>query len=513
MSTRNHPTEKVAEIAEKMLKAHVESQPTYVRDTTDFLKKLKEAETSLRSVKDKNGLKHLFCMDVRKLYPSVPKAEGLEACKKALEDLEAPSIPTEEAMEMIQMVLENNTFSLDQRNHYIQKDGTAIGSRLGKSYACTYMGRWETELLSRAKIKPLIFYRFVDDIFGIFGGTVEQLNEFHQMANSIHPNIEVDLRHSTREIDFLDVRVGLIDGSFTTDLYTKPNDKKTYLHYRSDHPQSVKDAIPLGLFARAKRICSTEDKFVKQSQIIKDRLTQRGYPEKVIHKQYEKIKRSDRSSLLERKKQRSNKHRVPLAVTFSKHLPDIRKILKKHKHILHRSENMKKIFPDNPILAFKRGANIRDSLVHAKTRRAMTGERKEEKACRCKICSIMMTEVETEGKMVGRGTIGCKTGNVVYGVFCVRCKRVVYVGETGTSLYSRIQNHLSSIRCNRLELPVARHFSDQGHDVNDMRIVGLERVWRSDVFYRRQREMRWIHLLGTDGEHGGCNKRKEGVAV
>ena len=49
--------------------------------------------------------------------------------------------------------------------------------------------------------------------------------------------------------------------------------------------------------------------------------------------------------------------------------------------------------------------------------------------------------------------------------------------------------------------------------MNDMRIVGLERVWRSDVFYRRQREMRWIHLLGTDGEHGGCNKRKEGVAV
>ena len=176
---------------------------------------------------------------------------------------------------------------------------------------------------------------------------------------------------------------------------------------------------------------------------------------------------------------------------------------------------MKKIFPHNPSLAFKRGANIRDSLVHAKTRRAMTrGERtdEEEKACRCKICSIMMKEVNIEEKTVGRVKIGCKTANVVYGVYCVKCKRVVYVGETGTSLYSRVQNHLSSIRCNRLELPVARHFSVDCHDVRDMRVVGLERVWRSDVFYRRQREMRWIQLLGTDSEHGGCNKRREGVA-
>ena len=87
------------------------------------------------------------------------------------------------------------------------------------------------------------------------------------------------------------------------------------------------------------------------------------------------------------------------------------------------------------------------------------------------------------------------------------------MGETGTSLYARIQNHLSSIRCNRLELPVARHFSVDGHSVGDIRIVGLERVWKNDVFYRRQRETRWIQLLGTDDGQSGCNKRKEGFSL
>ena len=73
-------------------------------------------------------------------------------------------------MDMIRLVLENNTFCLGANDRYIQNDGTAIGSRLGMSYACTNVGSWETELLARTEVKPLIFYRFVDDIFGVFIG-------------------------------------------------------------------------------------------------------------------------------------------------------------------------------------------------------------------------------------------------------------------------------------------------------------------------------------------------------
>ena len=175
---------------------------------------------------------------------------------------------------------------------------------------------------------------------------------------------------------------------------------------------------------------------------------------------------------------------------------------------------MKKVFPKNPILAFKRGTNIRDSLVHAKTRKAMKGDvRDEGTGCKCKICCVLLKEVSVGGVTVGKSRIGCKTTNVIYGVYCERCKRIRYVGETGTSLYAILQNHLSSVRCNRLELPVARHFSVDGHDIGDIKVIGLERVWKNDVFYRRQREMRWIRLLGTDGGQGGCNKRREGVSV
>ena len=54
-------------------------------------------------------------------------------------------------------------------------------------------------------------------------------------------------------IEFLDVVVKLDDRGFlTTDLYTKPTDSKSYLHFSSDHPIHTKKAIPFGLGLRAK---------------------------------------------------------------------------------------------------------------------------------------------------------------------------------------------------------------------------------------------------------------------
>ena len=69
---------------------------------------------------------HLFTMDVKALYPSIPRKETLETCRKSL------GIPSEAVMTMINTVLENNNFKFNGQN-YIQTDGTAIGSKLDKT--------------------------------------------------------------------------------------------------------------------------------------------------------------------------------------------------------------------------------------------------------------------------------------------------------------------------------------------------------------------------------------------
>ena len=82
------------------------------------------------------------------------------------------------------------------------------------------------------------------------------------------------------------------------------------------------------------------------------------------------------------------------------------------------------------------------------------------------------------------------------------------MGETGGTLYKRSQNHLSSVRCKRVELEVASHFNGEGHSGDDIRVIGLEKVYKNWVAYRRAREQRWMDLLGTYQHNGGLNKNR-----
>ena len=75
---------------------------------------------------------------------------------------------------MIEMVLHNNVFKFQEEN-YIQTDGTAIGSKLGRNYACTYMGEWEKQLLRNSTHKPYTFLGYADDVFGIWTGSEQEL--------------------------------------------------------------------------------------------------------------------------------------------------------------------------------------------------------------------------------------------------------------------------------------------------------------------------------------------------
>ena len=78
-----------------------------------------------------------------------------------------------------------------------------------------------------------------------------------------------------------------------------------------------------------------------------------------------------RNDLEEKKKKTGSNQRVPLVITYSKALPDIRTILRKYEYLLHRSECMEKVFEKNPLLAYRRDTNIGDILVHGKTNKAL----------------------------------------------------------------------------------------------------------------------------------------------
>ena len=46
---------------------------------------------------------------------------------------------------------------------------------------------------------------------------------------------------------------------------------------------------------------------------------------------------------------------------------------------------------------------------------------------------------------------------------------------------------------------MAKHFTLEGHRIDHLKILGLEQVWKDDVFYRRQRETMRIKLMEQTG--------------
>ena len=76
------------------------------------------------------------------LYLFIPRVKGGKACRAALEMRQMKRMPTGEALEMIDTVLDNNVIHFKEKN-YQQKKCVAIGSKLGKNYARAYMKKYD----------------------------------------------------------------------------------------------------------------------------------------------------------------------------------------------------------------------------------------------------------------------------------------------------------------------------------------------------------------------------------
>ena len=74
------------------------------------------------------------------------------------------TIPTSELIRMADFVLKNNYFELNKQIKQ-QISGTAIGTKLAPPYACLFMDKIETAFLETQEFQPLVWFRYINDIF------------------------------------------------------------------------------------------------------------------------------------------------------------------------------------------------------------------------------------------------------------------------------------------------------------------------------------------------------------
>ena len=157
ISTCRTPTEKASEFLDHHLQPIMKSGVSYIKDTNDFLFKLKNLEKIPENA-------FLVTADVAGLYPSIPHDEGLEVLRKQLNALNNKSISTEDLVKMAEFVLKSNYFEFNSSFKH-QISGTAIGTKFAPPYVCIFMDYIEREFLKNEQIQPSIWFRYTDIFF------------------------------------------------------------------------------------------------------------------------------------------------------------------------------------------------------------------------------------------------------------------------------------------------------------------------------------------------------------
>ena len=475
------PTEKISAFVDDHIKEYVKKLPSYVKDTTDFIRKL-ESFSKMKRVRHDNEL-ILVTMDVTSLYTNIPNHEGIVSVIKTLEPTYNRRVSLNSIKKLLTAVLHLNNFKFNE-NNYLQIGGTAMGTRLAPSYANLFMGKLEQKFLKLLQIQglePALYLRYIDDIFIIWDQGEEKLKEFINKINEIHPTIKFTSEYSREVIVFLDtkVKVDKTNKTVFTDLHTKDTDTQNYLHYSSSHPSHCKKGGPFGEFLRIRRNCHQLVDFEKHASRRLSYYLRWGYPIKDLERALDKARKADRNTLLTEKIPSGNKkERIPLILTFNPANPKLKYIINKHWHLVEKCIN-KDIFPEKPIIAYRRNKNLSDQLVRAKcvphkeTEIAkITHDKRCKKPWMCSFCPKPSQNQSFKSSVTGREYKGpakytCKTQNLIYLITCKKCKKQ-YVGETCREFDTRMKEHLRYIRNpHQYDEPTGRHFNLPGHHISD----------------------------------------------
>ena len=241
-----------------------------------------------------------------------------------------------------------------------------MGTKMAPSYANVFMGQLEKRLLMSVPLTPYLWLHFIDGIDMQWCHGQQNLQTFLEITNNFHPTIKFTGDISNEQHHFLDTVSRIESGKLIVDLYSKPTDKHRYLLLSSFHPKHYIQNIPYSLALRIRRICSRECDFQVRANKLSKQLQSRGYSITSITSAISKANAAQRKELLKYKTKLSQIDRIPFVVTYHPDMPKIHKILEQHWPKIESSSKLKRIFPEKPLLAYRRPKSLKDILVRAK---------------------------------------------------------------------------------------------------------------------------------------------------
>ena len=265
------------------------------------------------------------------------------------------------------------------------------------------------------------------------------------------------------------------------------------------------------------RICSEKENLTKRLEELKELLISREYRKNSVEDAISRVLNLSRKESLKKVEKRNNERPV-FVLTYNPALPSVSHVLKKHWRVMMSDPYLKKVFPQPPMVAFRRTQNLRKKLIKAKVPPPPPKRKKRElmgmKKCNqpgCEACPFILpgkdvTSPFSAANVKINTSLDCNSKNIVYSLFCSKdnCKQI-YVGKTERKLKERLAEHKASVRKNEKNV-VGVHFNGPGHNLENLKISAIEKVFNVGQATILKREAMWINLF--EAEYKGLNARK-----
>ena len=399
-------TESVAKHLSKILNEVKGKNPHSVKNSEDFVNKIKDLEVP--------PTQKMVSFDVSALFTSIPVEFALQAIKQKLSNDESWKKLTEFSLSQVLVLLElvlSTTYFMFRGKFYRQKFGAPMGSPISPGVADICMEVFEEDMLKDCPdhLAPKVWLRFVDDTFTTLHDYA--IEAFTTYLNSRNKHIQFTREvEENDQIPFLDVCVHLQDdGSLKTTVYRKPTHTDQYLNWESNHPLDHKRSVVRTLLNRVEtHVSDPKDRDTEISH-IREVLAENGYKKWALKVPNQKD-RQERS----RHKQASTPPGPPPPLVG---LPYVKGL----------SEELQRLFKKHGVnVYFKPTNTLRQLLVKPKDK------------------------TETSDKC-----------GVVYNIACDECQDF-YIGETARKMGKRFQEHTKSDK----ESALLEHLKKTGHSIS-----------------------------------------------
>lgn len=404
---------KIAEYVDSFLAPLATKHPAYLRDTTDFLDKIRRVQIPKTSF--------LVTLDVESMYTNIDNKDGLKAVRNCFRCNPDPERPDLELLELLKLGLERNDFEFNGK-WFLQISGTAMGKKFAPSYANIFMAEWEKEVFKQCPLLPLVYFRFLDDIFLVWTYSLKQFHDFFEILNNFHPSVKLKATIKENSIDFLDTTVFKghdfeVTGILDTKVYFKPTDTHQLLHKSSFHPKHTFSGILKSQIIRFHRLCSKREDFQKATHTLFRALRTRGYSKRFLRL----VKNTTLRDI------GTDGHSPGVAAACQGRRCDTCPFLATAKTFSSNSNNQT--------------FSIKENLT-------------------------------------------CSSQNIIYLIGCNKCGKQ-YVGQTSLTLRDRFTRHRFDIK-HKENKAVANHFNSFGHSMNDCSILPIEAVSNKENLRKRE---------------------------